>query len=102
MKTRIIVSNRRFFQLSLVVITMLICGLFYERGLMSYSEEYKALDKQLTKLKQDHERALALNAELVRHVNSQSDPAWIEMTLIKGLGLTPEGHQKVLFLTPSE
>lgn len=30
-------------------------------------------------------------------INSQSDPAWVELMLMKNLGLVPEGQIKVFF-----
>ena len=35
--------------------------------------------------------------DLKLQINSQKDPAWIELTLMKGLGLVPEGQLKVYF-----
>jgi hypothetical protein len=35
-------------------------------------------------------------------INSQSDLAWIELTLMKGLGVAPEDSQKVYFFGESE
>ncbi len=35
--------------------------------------------------------------DLSLQINSQSDPAWVELTLMKVLGLVPEGQVKVFF-----
>ncbi|MDB6082056.1 MAG: putative rane protein [Chlamydiia bacterium] len=35
--------------------------------------------------------------ELKLQVGSQNDPTWIELALIKGLGLIPEGYTKIYF-----
>ena len=35
--------------------------------------------------------------DLKLQVASQSDPAWIELALIKGLGLVPEGYTKIYY-----
>lgn len=47
----------------------------------------------------EYERLLATqeHEELLLQIRSQSDPAWIEMTLKKNLGLVPEGQVKVYF-----
>ncbi len=42
-------------------------------------------------------KLLQENEELKLQINSQSDPAWIQLTLMKGLGLVPEGQLKVYF-----
>ncbi len=40
---------------------------------------------------------LELQQCLEQQINSQSDLAWLELTLMKGLGLVPENDQKVFF-----
>jgi hypothetical protein len=40
--------------------------------------------------------------ELLIQVQSQSDPAWIEMVLKKRLGLVPEGQTKIYFKKAQE
>lgn len=41
--------------------------------------------------------ALAEKGRLELEIHSQSDPLWIQLALMKGLGLVPEGQRKVLF-----
>lgn len=42
--------------------------------------------------------ALQLEEERMREeITSQSDPAWVEMVLIKKLGYVPKGSSKILF-----
>lgn len=36
-------------------------------------------------------------ARLQLEIDSQKDPAWIEMTLLRCLGLVPEGQTKIFF-----
>ncbi|MCE2983850.1 MAG: hypothetical protein LW832_09830 [Parachlamydia sp.] len=48
-------------------------------------------------LQKEKRTALKRQEDLQLQINSQSDPAWIELTLMKGLGLVPEGEQKVYF-----
>jgi hypothetical protein len=45
------------------------------------------------------ERLLALNErdDLMLRLQSESDPAWIEMMLMKELGVVPEGWVKIRF-----
>ncbi|MDN3504270.1 MAG: hypothetical protein P0S95_01685 [Rhabdochlamydiaceae bacterium] len=38
-----------------------------------------------------------LNRELKLRISSQSDPEWIKLMLMKGLGVVPNGHIKVHF-----
>lgn len=68
-----------------------------ERSLHSVRLEKSNLKEKLSEL----ERARSLEAEtnhaLTQQLMSQSDPAWIEMVLIRELGLLPEGQRLVLF-----
>ena len=41
--------------------------------------------------------ALEKQKGLLRQINSQNDPAWIELMLMKEMGLVPEGQTKVFF-----
>lgn len=91
-----------FFQIGLVALVVFSCAILYENSLKFYAKEYESLKIHLNTLQEEYNQALALNTNLKRRVNSQSDPAWIEITLIKGLGLVPEGYQKVLFLKPMQ
>lgn len=70
----------------------------YEQGLKERDLIYQQLTQKLTDLKQEKQTALHLQQNLQLQVNSQSDLAWIELTLMKGLGLVPEGQQKVYFI----
>ncbi len=60
-------------------------------------ESYMDLSDRLTELTKLKEEALSLAEELELEIQSQSDPKWIELTLMKGLGLVPQGTKKVLF-----
>jgi hypothetical protein len=43
---------------------------------------------------------MKIQEKLLLTINSQSDPAWIELVLFRELGLVPEGAAKVWFKTP--
>ena len=80
-----------------VILFMLICYMFFEQSLRHRDAEYVKLYQQLIELRETRKIAQEENAKLMMHINSQSDPAWIELTLMKGLGLVPEGQTKVYF-----
>lgn len=40
---------------------------------------------------------MAEQQELILQIESQTDPAWVEMVLKRNLGLVPEGQVKVYF-----
>jgi hypothetical protein len=71
--------------------------MFFEHSVKQRDQEYIKLYHQLIELRETRRLAQAEHEKLLRHINSQSDPAWIELTLMKGLGLVPEGQTKVYF-----
>ena len=71
--------------------------MFYEQGLRKRDMNYKKLSAQLEEFQQQKKNALAVQEDLLLQINSQSDPEWVELTLMKGLGLVPEGYYKVYF-----
>ncbi len=59
-----------------------------------------SLNELAARLEQMEERKLLLREkreDLQLRIASQSDPAWIEMVLIRDLGVVPEGFLKVHF-----
>lgn len=80
-----------------VVLFILLCYMSYEQGIRSRNMDFAKLSIQLTELQEQQKVALAFQEDLRLQINSQSDPDWIELTLMKGLGLVPEGQVKVYF-----
>ena len=80
-----------------VIAFFLFCAILYEQGLKSRDEAFKHLRKQQHQLQDEKTKALAVQDNLKHQINSQSDPSYVELTLMKGLGLTPENQQKVFF-----
>lgn len=76
---------------------VLICAIIYEQGLRERDQLHQQLTKQRIALLQEKQEALQQQQNLQLQINSQSDLAWIELTLMKGLGLVPEEQQKVFF-----
>ena len=69
----------------------------YAHAAHKKKETISALQTYLQDLKQEKERLLQEKEELLLNIESQNDPAWIELTLMKGLGLVPDGKTKVYF-----
>lgn len=80
-----------------VVLFMLCCYFLYEQGLMKREHDFTKLQTQYQELLKQRDLALAEQETLTVQINSQSDPEYVELTLMKVLGLTPEGSTKVLF-----
>lgn len=80
-----------------VLAFMLLCAILYEQGLKAREVHFHQLSGQLQSLQREKQAVLELQESLQLQINSQSDLAWIELTLMKGLGLVPEDQQKVYF-----
>lgn len=65
----------------------------------SHDKEQKILDltSQLAMLSAAKTEALLAQQRLSLEIESQTDPRWIEMVLMKKLGLVPQGQSKVRF-----
>jgi len=73
---------------------------FYEYEMRSLNTESEELDRTLALLQEEIRKAQAEQELLALKIGSQSDPAWVELSLMKELGLVPEGTRKVLFYKP--
>lgn len=80
-----------------VYLFFLLCYMLYEQGLRTRSGDFEKLSLQLELLQREQKEVMAKQEELLLQINSQSDPAWVELTLMKGLGLVPEGATKFYF-----
>lgn len=80
-----------------VLLFFLGCGIVLEKALDVQRFEYAKLSFQWSHLQREKERLLMEQENLRAQVNSQSDPAWVELTLMRKMGLVPEGQRKVLF-----
>lgn len=92
----------RYFELIIfkswwVIALILFCGIFFENSTKKINFIYEKLDLRARELALEKKRLVDLQEDLKLQVNSQSDPSWIELTLIKELGLVPEGQTKVFF-----
>lgn len=59
--------------------------------------ELNQLCRRLEMMQADERQALQDRVDLQERLASQSDPAWIEMVLMRDLGVVPEGFVKVHF-----
>lgn len=60
----------------------------------------RSVDLILSKMKELQNKKQAAEEqreELLARLNSQNDPAWVEMLLMRKLGVVPEGQVKVYF-----
>jgi hypothetical protein len=87
-----------------VIFFVLLCYMFYEQQLRKRNDQFTLLKKNLAELQKQKLEMLDLQEDLLLQINSQSDPDWVELTLMRGLGLVPEGYTKAYFssTTPVE
>lgn len=69
----------------------------YEQGAKRLEKEMGELKNEIDEISSQIHQAKILQEKLKIEVASQNDPAWVERTLIKCLGLVPEGYTKVYF-----
>lgn len=80
------------------VLAILSLGL-YEQGAKVIQKEINSFQKEADTLAEKIKLAKITQEELKLQIMSQSDPAWIELVLIKSLGLVPEGYTKIYYST---
>jgi hypothetical protein len=78
------------------------CFFIYGQAMQKKGHVATALQEQLNLLALEKEDLLAHREDLVLQIQSQSDPAWIQLTLMKGLGLVPDGQVKIFFQPESQ
>lgn len=84
-----------------VILFILLCFILFEQGMKRRDQDFTKLSNQLVQLQQEKDKAIKIRDDLTLQINSESDPAWIELTLMKELGVVPEDYIKVFF-TKSE
>lgn len=81
-----------------VILFTLGCYLCYEQGLQKKEFDFIKLQMQYAELQKKKKTLQMQQENFQRQLNSQDDPAWIELVLMNVLGLVPEGQTKVLFI----
>lgn len=80
-----------------VILFTFLCFVVFEQASKKLDRDYLTLSEHLMSLQAAKKEALEIQQALHLQVNSESDPAWIELTLMQRLGLVPEGQTKVFF-----
>lgn len=76
---------------------MISCFMVYSHAMHKKQAVCEELEEHLKALQHQKELLNQTHENLIVQINSQSDPAWIQLSLMKGLGVVPEGQQKVYF-----
>jgi len=80
----------------LVLFVLFVFGV-YEQASCKVVRATRKLEAKATHIREALAKAEETHDGLERARASQSDPAYIELCLIKGLGLVPEGYTKIYF-----
>lgn len=80
-----------------IILFIIFSTFLFEQGMKKRDREYTKLQEQYLELEKQTSDALAIKKKLLLEINSQSDPSWVELMLMKRLGLIPEGQVKVFF-----
>lgn len=76
---------------------MALCFTSYAHASKKKIEECERLHGKVEELTRIRDRALLEKEGLLLEIQSQSDPQWIQMVLMRKLGLVPEGQKKIVF-----
>jgi hypothetical protein len=80
-----------------VIVFVVLGSVVYLSAMRQKEISYKEMAVRLKSLEKEKQMVLAQRQELLLQIESQSDPAWVEMVLKRNLGLVPEGQVKVYF-----
>lgn len=80
-----------------VILVAAFAYLLFLQGMHKKRLDYHEMQQRLNKLGSEKKSALAEQEDLLLQINSQSDPAYIQMVLMKQLGVVPQGQTKVYF-----
>ncbi len=86
-----------FLQAWWVILFGILCYMVFENSVKMLKDEFSRLQEHYKELERQEKETLILQEKLKLELNSQSDPAWVELVLKKGLGLIPEEQIKVFF-----
>lgn len=72
-------------------------SIVYLKGMHDKEKVYQELSFRKDALLEQKKQVEEEHQDLLLHVHSESDPAWMELVLMKRLGLVPEDQVKVYF-----
>jgi hypothetical protein len=80
-----------------VIVFVAVCAVLYLHSMRQKELSYQEMAHRLRGLEKEKALALVQQEELLLQIQSQSDPAWVEMVLKRNLGMVSEGQTKVYF-----
>lgn len=86
-----------FFRNWWLLLFIIFCSVFYFQGSRKRDAAIVDLSFRLQEMEKAKMIALQKKEDLQLRLQSQNDPAWIEMILMRDLGVVPEGWVKIRF-----
>ncbi|MDN3506226.1 MAG: hypothetical protein P0S96_03255 [Simkaniaceae bacterium] len=86
-----------FFRCWWTILLLIFCYGLYLHAMHTKKELYVDLKTKVDLLQQQLELATVAREDLLLQIQSQTDPAWVEMLLKKHLGMSGFGQTKVYF-----
>jgi len=80
-----------------VLVILILCLILYEQGVNSYKDQQVYLSTRMEDLVQEKQLLRQQQEDIRLQIYSQSDPDWIELTLMRVLGVVPDGQKKMYF-----
>lgn len=80
-----------------ILLFLMLLSFLYFHGMHNKNTAYQELASRKSALEHERDLARLEKEELELLINSYSDPTWLEMVLMKGLGMVPKGQIKVYF-----
>lgn len=88
-----------FFRYWWTILFLLFCYGFYLHGMHKKKEVFEDLKSKVNLLESQLFAAVDKREDLLMQIESQTDPAWVEMLIKKNLGMAPRNQTKVFFDT---
>lgn len=95
MSTRLI--QHLFSRFWWTILVLLFCYGFYLHGMHKKKVLYAELKERTLLLEHQLLASIEKRDDLLLQIESQSDPAWVEMLIKKQLGMVPSGQTKIYF-----
>lgn len=76
-----------------------VIGLMYLHALKSRNGDLRELSFRFEEMEKEKTMVLQEKEDLQLRIASQNDPAWIEIVLMREIGVVPEGWLKVHFIS---
>jgi len=85
-----------------MVVFLSLLALFSWQSMRKKQATINDLKERFYGIVEESRLATAERDDLLLQIHSQNDPEWVELTLMRRLGLVPEGQMKVYFETSTQ